>query len=649
MANKFLRHPWLVTITNLIVVMVLLTVSRLVFYYTNQSLFAPINGAHLVEILLGGMRFDLSAMLYCESVYILLMLLPLPARWRNNRHYQRVAYGWFLFAGTLMLVLNAADTMYFPFSDKRTTCTFFREFANDSNLALISLQAMVQYWRVSLITLVEIVLLYFCTRLRTESNDASKWQYYLRNVALMVVSLYMAVIGVRGSFGGYTFPIGNNDALKYTAHAQEAAIVLNTPFSLIRTIKRETYHHPHYMSDEEMVRTMNPLRNDARWANENEDENENVMIIVLESFSKEFIGFYNRDLQGGTYQGYTPFLDSLLAHSITYTESFASGRKSVDMPPSVLSSIPMLVQSFSVSPYSTNQISSLAERLKNKGYYSVFYHGAPNGSIGLEAYARLAQFDSYRGKDEYTGPAAWDGTWAIWDEEFLQYTVHDLGTLPEPWLGTVFTASSHHPFHVPKRYEGVFPEGTNPLHHCIGYSDMALRKFFDYARTQPWFEHTLFVITADHTSQLTLPEYTHTKGRFAIPIAFYHAGWEGELRDGMAVSQVDIMPSVLAYLKYDKPYLSFGEDILTQDKEHPWAIVYEPGEYAILSDSLMVKWNGKEVTGVYRHREDRLLEHDLKNEPLPEEAEDMLQYLKAYMQQYFQRMIKNELTWPKNE
>ena len=209
-------------------------------------------------------------------------------------------------------------------------------------------------------------------------------------------------------------------------------------------------------------------------------------------------------------------------------------------------------------------------------------------------------------------------------------------------MTAVFTASSHHPFRVPKRYEGAFPKGTQPIHQCVGYTDHAMREFFAYAKQQDWYANTLFVITADHTNQVTLPEYATAKGIYEVPIAFYSPQWNGgEIRKEDAVSQIDIMPSLLAYLGYSKPYFAFGEDILTKEKLHPWAVCYNHPIYQLLSDSLLLQFDGMQVSAVYDFRNDSLLTNNIATEV---DVEDEQRYLRAFIQQYINRLTTNQLT-----
>ncbi len=661
--KRYWNHPWTVAVCNWLLMMVVFMAMRLFYYWVNRDMHPDVSGAHLWEMCLGGIRFDMTALLYLNSVYLLLMLLPLPWQWRTNRRYQCTALWFYIVPNLIGLFANAVDTVYVRFSGRRTTMAFFTEFENDGNLASIFFTSMVQYWYVSLFTVTLVILLLSCvrspyTKKQATGNEGNTdgirngWLYYVRETALLCVSVYFTVIGIRGGFGAFTRPITLSNALQYTNRPTETNIVLNTPFCLMRSLEGSVYHNPGYFSEEELEGIYTPVHNAGLvLPHPGTDtypvgKDMNVVVFILESFAKEHFGFYNQDLDNGTYTGYTPFLDSLLAHSVTFVHSFATGRKSIDAMPSVLASIPRFGSPYILTPYATNSINSLASCLEKKGYQTGFFHGAPNGSMGFQAFARCCGFNSYYGKDEYDNNDDYDGYWAIWDEEFLQFYARTMSGMHEPFMTAVFTASSHHPFQVPKRYEGVFPEGPSPLHHCIGYTDNALRKIFDYAKAQPWYSNTLFVITADHTNELMHAEYQNDKGVYEVPIIFYSPMWnEGRVDSTTAVSQADIMPSILGSLGYDNPYIAFGEDVLTQRNEHKYVVNYNEPIYQCFSDSMLLQFDGQRPTRLYCYTRDRMLRHDL----LPErgnndETQRMLRYMKAYIQQYYTRMITNQLT-----
>jgi len=647
------NHPWVVAASNMLLVMVIFTITRLFYYLTNMASYPDVTASHLWEMMAGGVRFDLTALLYLNSVYILLMLLPL--RIRRHRRYQQVAQWFYWIPNSLAIAVNCADMVYMQFTGRRTTITFFNEFQHDSNLAHIFFTSAVQYGYVTLFALAMIAVLVCLYRPLPPAEGTADpsspglknrvW-YYVRESLILVVSVYFVVIGIRGGFGAFTRPITLSNALQYTNHPNETNIVLNTPFAIMRSSEGRVFPNLRYFEPEELEEIMSPVhRVDGKGTMD--IGRKNVVVFILESFSKEYIGYFNHDLDSGRYQGYTPFLDSLAAHSLTFELSLANGRKSIDAMPSVLSSIPMLIAPYILTPYSTNEVSSIASCLGAKGWQTGFFHGAPNGSMGFMAYARSCGFDAYYGKDEYNNNDDYDGYWAIWDEEFLQFYGRTMSTMSEPFMTAVFTATSHHPFQVPARYEGVFPEGTDPIHHCIGYTDHALRQFFDYAKTQAWYDRTLFVLTADHTNALTHPEYTTDKGRYEVPVIFFDPHMDEAVRTRerhYPVGQTDIMPSILEYIGYDAPYFAFGQDVIRHDKTAPYVVNYNAPVYQIFSDSLMLQFDGKEVTGLYNFRTDRLLRHNRKEHMDEAEPQAMLRYLQATIQQYITRMKENRLT-----
>jgi phosphoglycerol transferase MdoB-like AlkP superfamily enzyme len=368
----------------------------------------------------------------------------------------------------------------------------------------------------------------------------------------------------------------------------------------------------------------------------------NVVVIIWESLGKESTGFFNTGLEGGTYTGFTPFLDSLFAQGLTFKYSYCNGSKSIDAMPSILSSIPMFVEPFILTSYSTNDISSLADALKQKGYYSAFFHGAPSGSMGFEAYAKIAGFDDYFGFENYNNSSDFDGTWAIWDEEFLQFFAAEMGKMKQPFVTSVFTASSHHPFNIPKKYKDRFPQGKHPILQCIAYTDYAIRQFFVKMSQYEWYNNTLFVICADHTNQPVHEEYFTNIGRYSIPILFYHpdSNLKG-LVDSIPVQQTDIMPSVLSYLNYDKPFFAYGQDVFTTNAADKFVINYNTGTYQLLQNNFLHQFDGETTKAIYDYKTDSLLRNNIIGQVESRDETELL--IKSVVQQYLMRMLENRL------
>ncbi|MFA6885183.1 MAG: LTA synthase family protein, partial [Paludibacteraceae bacterium] len=541
----------------------------------------------------------------------------------------------------IAIVGNNIDVVYFRFSGRRTTASVFSEFKNEGNLGKIFEDGILQNWYVPLFVILLIFALYKLYYTPKKKADAtSGYLYYLIHTAIFCVFVYFTVIGIRGGFGAFTRPITLSNANQYVNKSNETGIVLNTPFCMYRTLGKRTYKDPQFFKDsKEMESLFVPVHHPKP---QGKFKPLNVVVIIMESFGKEYFGYFNKNLEDGRYKGYTPFLDSLLQESLSFEYSYSNGRKSIDAMPSVLSSIPMYVEPYILTSYSTNKITSLASLLKQKGYYSAFFHGAPNGSMGFQAYAKAAGFDDYFGKDEYDNDADYDGYWAIWDEEFFQFYAKKMGEFKQPFVTSIFSASSHHPFSVPERYNGRFPKGDMPIHQCIGYSDYALRRFFQAMSKYQWYENTLFVFSADHTNQVSHKEYTTDVGTFSIPIFFYQPGSKMKGLERSLTQQIDVLPSVLGYLNYDKSYFAFGNDVITQRDTDRYVVNYSNQIYQIFQGDLMLQFDGERVKSVYDYRNDRMLKHDLKDRmPQQKRMEDLL---KANIQQYMVRMVNNDLT-----
>ena len=406
------------------------------------------------------------------------------------------------------------------------------------------------------------------------------------------------------------------------------------------------------MSDEEAAALYTPLHQPA---GNGTFMPRNVVVLILESFSKQHIGFYNKTLRNGTYQGFTPFLDSLITASMTWQYSYANGRKSIEGMPSVLSSLPNFVEPLFLTPASLNAMSGLARELgENKGYTTAFFHGAQNSSMGFHAFARATGFQRYYGREEFNadpnfhGDEDFDGTWAIWDEEFFQFYAEQMSQMHEPFMTALFSASSHDPFVIPEKYKGRFPQGERQLQECIAYTDYALKRFFEAASRQPWFKNTLFVITADHVSQQIDPFYCTTLGNYCVPIILYAPG-DPSLQgydQQRIVEQIDIMPTVLDYLHYDKPYIAFGRDMISTPANEGLALHWLPesSSYEYVWGNYALQFDGKDVTAAYAFRNDSTLSRNVLH-TMPQDTLNMMQrQMKSFIQQYMQRMNGDQLT-----
>ena len=368
--------------------------------------------------------------------------------------------------------------------------------------------------------------------------------------------------------------------------------------------------------------------------------NRNVVLIIMESLSQEHIAGLNKHIDG--YQGFTPFLDSLMNHSIVFN-GFSNGKQSIEGIPSIISSLPSLMdRPYIISPYAGNKFFSLPGLLKQKGYYSAFYHGGTNGTMNFDGFAKMAGFDAYFGRAEYNNESDYDGNWGIFDEPYFQYFAHEMDKVKQPFFATLYSLSAHHPYTIPEKHKVKFRKGELEIQETIMYSDYALQELFSTLSGMDWYDSTLFVITADHTSEAHLPEYQNKLGMYRIPVIFFQPGADTSGFLPITASQVDIMPSILSLLNFDKSFVSFGNNLFDENMNH-FAVNYINGNYQIIQGSYVLSFNGDESTGLHYFNKDALLKENLIDSE-KELAANMEKLLKAYIQQYNMRMIENKLT-----
>lgn len=619
-------------------------VCRIAFYLINIGYFPNTTFRGMMKIMGGGIQFDISAVLYTNLLYFGLMLLPM--NFRYNQFFQIVMKYVYMISNGLALLANCCDFIYFQFGFRRTTASIFSEFKHEDNLGALMPKFIAGYWYVVLIWVLLMAVLYFTYGPPHLGRHWSRKGWKLKVVPMMKATVLfgffgiLIIVGLTGDWSRRTRPITLSNAGKYISEPLEANIVLNTPFAIYKTIGKRTFEKESYFnSEEELEKVYTPIHRPVVTA---PFKKENVVILIMESFGCEYTKTWGHHLDGGSYTGYTPFLDSLISNGRVTINSFSNGRKSIDAIPSVLASIPMMEEPLLLTSYSQNKMNSIASILNAEGYHTAFFHGAPNGSLGFEAFTKSVGFKEYYGMTQYPHKEDFDGSWGIWDEEFFQYFAGTMNKFPQPFCSAIFSVSSHHPFVVPDRYKGKFKKGPMPINQCINYSDFALRKFFQTASKMPWYNNTLFVITGDHTSQSSYLEYKTNIGAFRVPVVFYRP--DGSLKSVVndLAQQIDIMPTVLGYLNYDKPYFAFGRNLLNAEEE-PFVITYTTNTYQLVQGDYLYLFNGLTETGFFNVKADILLANNLAGK-YPEIEQKMELKVKAFIQQYNNRMLDDKLT-----
>jgi phosphoglycerol transferase MdoB-like AlkP superfamily enzyme len=600
--------------------------TRVIFHIANSSSFTNVG---LFDYIVGAW-FDAVTIGLLFLPYVIFYLLPFNVF--NKRWHQLIARILFLLTTIVVIGFNLMDVEYFKYTSKRSTIDLWSIVSAGSDMQQLALSFITDFWWIILLFIVLVVVLFrFSKRL---FSSEKKEQFHF-GWSLFSFAFYIGLMIFIGR-GGIVFkPVGVLDAARYSQPGN-TALVLNTPFTLIKSIGSESLKEVSYFTDlKQTEKYFNPIKK----GNPQHlfDRKQNVVILILESFGQEFIGFYNRE------KSYTPFLDSLLKESWTFSGSFANGKKSIEAVPSLFLSIPSLQDNpYISSPYNSNRVIGLPEFLKKYGYESAFYHGATNGSMRFDSFSQFIGFDHYVGRKEYNNESHSDGNWGILDEYFNPWTAKQLSTLKEPFLASLFTLSSHHPFYVPSNRQKEVVHGPQPICASISYADLSLRLFFEEAKKQKWYDNTVFVLCADHTPGTQTPEYNQRTQTYQIPIAFYHPG--GKLpkeRQNTVAQQIDIYPTLVDLLDIDAPYYSFGQSLF--DTNDSYSISYLEGSYYYFENNEMLVFSQNQARFLYDYT---IRSNDLVDlfSTEPSKVKKYENRVKAIIQRYNHDLIHNKTT-----
>jgi len=323
-----------------------------------------------------------------------------------------------------------------------------------------------------------------------------------------------------------------------------------------------------------------------RWIdNPGTELHKNVFLIMVESLSAEYLGSY------GNTAGLTPFLDELAGQSLLFTHFYATGTRTVRGLESVSLSLPPTPgQSIVKRIGRETGFWSLGNVLRDKGYDTRFIYGGNGYFDNMNAFFAG---NGYSVVDEPSMPnemISFSNAWGIADESLYDVALaqadqaHATG---RPFFFHLMTTSNHRPYTYPESRIDI-PSGSG-RDGAVKYTDWALRRLFEQARTKPWFKDTLFVIVADHCAG--------SAGKVALPLERYHIPlliYDGGATTGRiatVASQIDVAPTLLALLHMDYASAFFGRDILAMSAEDGRALIsnyqslglYQHGVLSVLS------------------------------------------------------------------
>ncbi|MNK00451.1 Lipoteichoic acid synthase 2 [compost metagenome] len=607
------------------ILLLLMTITRIVFYFFNLDSFAHVRFTDWIA----GIWFDLSTIGLLLIPFIVLSLLP--QKWQLNWPVRILKVLTFFIPTLSILVLNLIDTAYYNFTLKRSTADLFVIVSAGNDVGQLLTSFIADYWMLILIFIIGTWLLARFYKRTGFSRLKSPAKSSLRKE--LIAFFFVVPLFVLFGRGGFALrPISPLDATLFT-QPENSALVLNSAFTLLKSIGKDDLSEQKYFTEKQLDQLFNPRR--TSHPQHILPDGTNVMIIMLESFGNEWVGQFNNSTS------YTPFLDSLLNKSWYFEYGISNGKKSIEAVPTISASMPTLMDNpYISSAYCNNQVQSLPNILAKQGYSTGFFHGATNGSMRFNSFASQLGYQEYMGRFEYNNDKHFDKTWGILDEYFNPWTAKQLTKMKAPFMANLFTLSSHHPYFVPEEWRDKVKNGPHPICKSIYYGDISLRKFFEQAAKEPWFNKTLFVLVADHTPSSNSEVYNQRTEMYRIPIAFFDpSGKLPRKREKVIFQQIDIMPTVLDLVNIKTDYYSIGNSYFS--KEPREAVTYLEGAYYYFKGDKLLVYSNDKIRSLF----DFTVRTKNPKNLLPakkDEAEKMARRLKAIIQRYNHDLIHNQ-------
>lgn len=420
-------------------------------------------------------------------------------------------------------------------------------------------------------------------------------------LASLPLWLLLIPLAIRGGLG--VMPI-NESAVYYSSNLFDNHAATNTLWHLLHSMieTRQTENHFRILPDQEADTLLQGVisrdRLDAvplmAFFEPADSARLNVVFIIMESMTAQVI-----EELGGE-KGVCPNLSRLIREGILFTNCYGSGYRTDQGIVSVLAGYPAQPdQSIVLLEDKASKLGSMSRVMKQEGYSTAFFYGGELTFANIGAWLRQQQFEKIFSIKDF--PAS-DATqrWGVDDRKLLNRAIAEISSLPQPFFSTAMTLSQHPPYDVPFKSRWQADTDREKFLNSAAFADDALGEFFQNAEKQPWYNHTLFVLVADHG--VPPPSFVGLDNPISRQVPWIIFGkplrqeWHGR-RIPSFCNHHDIAATVLSMLHLDK-----------YSNEFPWSRnqwqynpnqTDEPPGFAMYDNENGLGWLNKHGKAVY--------------------------------------------------
>lgn len=302
-------------------------------------------------------------------------------------------------------------------------------------------------------------------------------------------------------------------------------------------------------------------RNMRVMAADSTERHPNIVVITMESMSADFMERF------GNKQHLTPVLDSLYRHSLAFDCMIAAGNRTVRGLEALSLCIPPSAGQSIIKRPDMKPRPNIGSVLRDKGYSTTFLYGGKSYFDNMGPFFRGIGFDVVDIDNFNSADIEFKNIWGVCDGDSYRRLLSLLDSKTRsgnPLYVQMMTISNHRPYTYPEGKIAIPETGAMSREGGVRYSDYALGCFLEEAKNKPWFDNTVFVIVADHCAS-SAGETELPIENYHIPALIYAPGIIKPQTVDYAVSQIDLMPTLLARLgiTYQSPF--YGRDALAPD------------------------------------------------------------------------------------
>lgn len=288
----------------------------------------------------------------------------------------------------------------------------------------------------------------------------------------------------------------------------------------------------------------------------------NLVIILEESLGAQFVS----SLGGLTL---TPEIDKLNQQGWMFKNLYATGTRSVRGIEAVITGFtPTPARAVVKLDKSQQGFFTIASLLKDNNYATQFIYGGESHFDNMKSFFLGNGFTDIVDFNDIEDPK-FVASWGASDEDLFNQADTELTKLhkgDKPFFSFIFTSSNHDPFEIPDNvvtpisYSNKQYDQKEQLRHkAIQYADFALGRFITKAKTQDYWQNTVFLIVADHDARAQGSDLVPIKN-FHIPGVILNSG-KAPFIDNRIVSQIDLAPTLLSLIGINNNSPMLGHDL----------------------------------------------------------------------------------------